>query len=668
MTLPEVMIAMVLLLVGVLATFLMLDIANGNQSRASAREGATNLARELLEDAHATPFSQIGPSGWFQQSLQNVSGGSGSVSNPAPFVQQTTVTRRKVTYTTQVSACAVDDGRDSYGAHLTSTNWCSDSTSTGTADGQPEDLKRVKVHTTWSSAGQSQQSDQIATFSSNGAAIGPAVTTLTISSPVQYQNQTNPVVTGNPAPSPPGNVTFTATSPGAYDMKFTVNGVEQTTGVSGSNGTWTLTWPISALPDSTYTIAAVATDALGTRGQPRTLPVQLNRGTPAPLANINGGYNYVWTNTSPYNNPPSGQKALVVELDWDANAEGSVTGYEVLRGATSVCGGQTSLATECIDLSAPSSGTTTYTLKTWYRNSAGAMASISSTYNVTAPTTGFPTQYWHTTGTSISTTKCFLSGTGAKRDAVSTYAPAGSDSTWTNAANGNSFAGCMAPFTGTVTMPATTTGMTFSAYFRNAGTSNCNLAVQVYKNGSVFNGVAGNGYGGSASTFSIPPNQTQPTLVTLNLSTTAQTFVATDQLTILIGGFSSNSTGNVCTSTTMYYNSAAHPVSTTLPLGGSGGGTPLPQPAAPTGLTLTVNTDGTRTLTWNSATGTPAPDLYRIYRDGQKYTNRVDTEGEPGTGTVSWTDTASAGVAHTYYVTTVSSALAESATMASATG
>jgi hypothetical protein len=228
----------------------------------------------------------------------------------------------------------------------------------------------------------------------------------------------------------------------------------------------------------------------------------------------------------------------------------------------------------------------------------------------------------------------------------------------------------MAPFTQTVTMPATTTGMTASAYFRNAGTVACTLQWQVYKNGSVSGGVAGNGYGGSAASFTVPANQTQPTLVTLNLSTTAQTFVAGDQLSVSLGGFANNvsKSANVCTSTTMYYNSAAHPVVTTLPLTGSSGGTSLAQPAAPTGLTLTVNTDGTRTLSWSSATGTPAPDFYRIYRDGQKYTNRIDTEGDPGTGTVSWTDTATGGTAHTYYVTSVSSTLAESATMVSATG
>jgi hypothetical protein len=391
--------------------------------------------------------------------------------------------------------------------------------------------------------------------------------------------------------------------------------------------------------------------------------------------NVAGGYNYVWTNTSPYNNPPSGQKALVVELRWDASAEGSVTGYEVVRSGSTVCGGSTSLATECIDLNPASSGTSTYTLKTWYRDSSGNLQSISTTYNVTAPGAGaFPTQYWHTSGTSISTTKCLPTssvGSGIRRDTPSTYVP-GTEQTFSSSAGGNGFVGCMPPFTQTVTMSASTTGMQVSAYFRNAGTGTvgCNIGWQVYKNGSVVNGVAGTGFGGGPANIVIPPNQTQPTLVTANLGATAQTFVATDQLSLVIAGFTANTSSSKCTSTTLYYNSSARPVSTVLPLTGSGGGgAPLSQPAAPTGLTVSVNpTDGTRTLTWNAATGTPAPDFYRIYRDGQKYVNRVDTTGDTGSATVSWTDTASGGTSHTYYVTTVADTMAESASMASVTG
>jgi len=259
---------------------------------------------------------------------------------------------------------------------------------------------------------------------------------------------------------------------------------------------------------------------------------------------------------------------------------------------------------------------------------------------------------------------------GVRRDKTSTYTP-GTEATFSSSAGGNTLIGCMAPFTSTVTMPATTNGMQVSAYFRNAGTGTvgCNLSWQVYKNASIMSGVAGSGYGGSSANFTIPPNQASPTLVTMKLSTTAQSFVATDQLSVIIGGFSANTSTNKCQSTTVYYNSSARPASTVLPLTGSGGaGTPLSQPAAPTGLTITVNADGTRTLTWNAATGTPAPDFYRIYRDGQRYTHRVDTTGHTGTATQTWTDSNTGGTSHTYHVTTVAESMAESASMASVTG
>ena len=129
-------------------------------------------------------------------------------------------------------------------------------------------------------------------------------------------------------------------------MKFSINGVEQSSGVTNNgNGTWSFNWNITTLADGNYTIGAAAIDALGTRGPPRSLTVKLARGPATPPQNVTGGYNYVYV---------SGVKTLVVELGWDASPEGSVTGYEVRNGATVEC--SASLATECTDLTAASSG------------------------------------------------------------------------------------------------------------------------------------------------------------------------------------------------------------------------------------------------------------------------------------------------------------------------
>jgi hypothetical protein len=229
--------------------------------------------------------------------------------------------------------------------------------------------------------------------------------------------------------------------------------------------------------------------------------------------------------------------------------------------------------------------------------------------------------------------------------------------------NGNNNVGCVTPFTTTTTMTASTTGMTVSGYFRNTSATQCKVNWQVFRNGSIIDGVAGSGYGGGGMGLVIPGNTSSPTQFSMQLGTTAQTFVAGDQLSIMISGFSQNTAGsNVCTSTTMYYNSAARPAVTTLPLSGGGGGGDgtISRPGAPTGLTGVVNADGTTTLTWTPPTGTPAPEFYRVYRDGQNYAQRYDTAGDTGGTPVSWTDTNRGDVTHVYRVTAVSSQLAES--------
>src|SRR5204863_7345229 len=164
-------------------TFSLVDVANRNDASAASRETATNLAREVLEGAHSTPYSQVGASGWIQNELQNLPDGSGTLSSPSSYVQRTTVVRRNSTYTVTATWCSVDDGRDGFGVHDTSTSWCNDSATTGASDGQPEDFKRVNVDVSYASNGNAQDVVQTATFGSSGAAIGPPVTALSITAP-----------------------------------------------------------------------------------------------------------------------------------------------------------------------------------------------------------------------------------------------------------------------------------------------------------------------------------------------------------------------------------------------------------------------------------------------------------------------------------------------------
>ena len=89
-------------------------------------------------------------------------------------------------------------------------------------------------------------------------------------------------------------------------------------------------------------------------------------------------------------------------------------------------------------------------------------------------------------------------------------------------------------------------------------------------------------------------------------------------------------------------------------------------PNPPTSLQTSVS-GGNTVLAWQAPVPAdsefPIPDaidFYRIYRDGQAIANRYDTATGPAVGTVSYTDTNTGGVQHTYWVTAVDPQLAES--------
>src|SRR5438105_4003158 len=242
-TLVETVVAGFILVVGVLGTLMMVDTATSKNASARAREGATNVAREVLEYAHDTSFGQLGSSGWMTSTLQGLSGGSGTVTSPSGSSQQTVVTRRGYAYTTTVSWCSVDDGRDGYAvSHSGSISWCSDSSTLGSGDSQPEDFKRVIVDVNWSSNGKPQPTvRQVATFGPTGGTVAPAVTGLALTTPNIPAPGPYVIVSNSPTPI------FTGTSAGAADMRFAVNGVEAASGVvNNGNGTWDYTWPISS--------------------------------------------------------------------------------------------------------------------------------------------------------------------------------------------------------------------------------------------------------------------------------------------------------------------------------------------------------------------------------------------------------------------------------------
>src|SRR5438270_815430 len=122
-TLFEVLIASVILIVGLAGLLGLLDTTVKSSRSTRAREGATSLAREILEDARTIPYDQLSPSSISGQ-LQEMNGLANATPGSAWHIE-----RRGVTYTVTVSECSIDDSKDGFGVH--DSTFCSDSNKTG---------------------------------------------------------------------------------------------------------------------------------------------------------------------------------------------------------------------------------------------------------------------------------------------------------------------------------------------------------------------------------------------------------------------------------------------------------------------------------------------------------------------------------------------------------
>jgi prepilin-type N-terminal cleavage/methylation domain-containing protein len=302
-TLIEVTVAATLLVVGVLGTLTLLDGANRATSRTKTREAGINLAREAIEAVRAVPYPDLLPS-TIDGELKAQPGLSDS--SAAAGWQ---VVRRGRTFTLIPSVCSVDDGTvtaDGYGDHTGGT-FCSDSTTTGTTDSNPDDYKRVKIDVTWKDKGVTRTARQEAVINNPGSAFAPAVKTLT-STPV------TPITSSATA-----SVGFSATtSSKAQRFTWGIDNVEQGTGsATSSAGTgWTFNWNISSVSDGTYLVNAQAYDQFGETGAGRVLTMQLNRFAPATPTGLTGGPNVHFS---------------VAEFEWNPNPERDVVGYRLYR-------------------------------------------------------------------------------------------------------------------------------------------------------------------------------------------------------------------------------------------------------------------------------------------------------------------------------------------------
>ena len=343
-TLIETLIAGVVLMIGVMATLALISRANATTTTTRTREAATSLARELVEAARAITYEDLS-SGIINTRLQ---ANPGLADVPAGGAY--TIQRRNVIFTVTDSVCVMDDAKDGGGSRPSGLNFCAASAPAGTADKNPEDYKVVTTTVSWTARGVTRQVKQTGVVNNPGSATGPSIKSLFVDGVAAPYEITSDV---------PSLTLKMTTSSKPTVVKWTLDGTSQPNAPTASDATlllWQATWTINppagtALDDGPYLIAAEAFNRYGVSGPGRSETVTLNRFEPRKPIKVAGGRTSWGT----------------VEIEWDANTERDIIGYDVRRDdGTVVCPLATQqLKTFCTDDSPPSSSSITYWVRAY---------------------------------------------------------------------------------------------------------------------------------------------------------------------------------------------------------------------------------------------------------------------------------------------------------------
>lgn len=316
-TIIEVMVAASLLMVGVLGTMQMVDVANQQTVADRSREGGTNLAREIVEGANHVPYQQLTPTA-VTAALQEL-----------PNLESTDsatweLERRGFTYTVTAEACTVDDKVDGFRSPSAAGTYCAESSQTDTTSAQDrngDDFRRVKVTVQWTLNGRQRSVAQSTIVNNPGDAAGPAVTTFTSStwSPVTSTSVTQITFTAQTTAPPKTSETT--------KVKISLDGTYR--GDATKVGTqWQWTWTgVNTLPDATYVLTAQAFDADGRSRGVRILKMVLNRSAATAPTDVSAGRNVRLKTVA---GGPS-----IVDVAWKASNEPDVVGYRVYRSPSS---------------------------------------------------------------------------------------------------------------------------------------------------------------------------------------------------------------------------------------------------------------------------------------------------------------------------------------------
>jgi prepilin-type N-terminal cleavage/methylation domain-containing protein len=340
-TLVEILVAITILLVGVLGVTTMISVSDRTTATNNARQGATAVVRRALETSRSLSFRSI-KSATLASSIQAAS--------PDLATTQTgtwKVARDGYVYTLDATVCRVDDDSDGYGAHDTADPlFCADNTTTGTADTQAGDYKRVAVTATWTANGQTKTMKQVTLVPPGGVGDAPAATDVHPTNPAGTAGQPL-VITTRPNPT---QVVFsaTATNTPGY-MSWLIDGTPAltcppiSTSCSGAGSAWSFTWNIGTptidnaagspnqgkcvapsgstyVFDGTYQVGAEPLDSNGLAGSAASTPVTINRCAPIQPPNFNA--------------TERDQALPIADIEWDDNPEGDIVGYKVFRGTT----------------------------------------------------------------------------------------------------------------------------------------------------------------------------------------------------------------------------------------------------------------------------------------------------------------------------------------------
>jgi prepilin-type N-terminal cleavage/methylation domain-containing protein len=342
-TLIEVMVAITLLLVGVLGTVTMIDGANAVTSQTKAREGATAVARSVLEISRGVQYRDLTGAEIMQELGARPGLGDADVGTAGHQIES-----RNFVYTVTPMVCSMDDAKDGLGDHEEpAVTFCPESAATGADDRNPDDYRRVTVQIDWSlQGGDAESLTQRGLVTNPVGGLGPSVTSLT---------GPELIVTGATE-----NPTYDiVTSPVADTVSWSVDGARNP--AEGAGTSWGFTWPLGPVDtptvfDCTYILQAEAFDEKGRAGTPNALTVTINRRQPFAPSGFAGGRNL----------SGDGSTVAYVDLEWNSSPECDVKEYRVYRGTsagsvtTLVCTRTSSQPKQCIDETAPAGVTLHY--------------------------------------------------------------------------------------------------------------------------------------------------------------------------------------------------------------------------------------------------------------------------------------------------------------------